>query len=252
MITVIIPTKNSAATIELTLQSLMLQTLKNFELIIVDKSSSDTTKELVKHYFSDAKIIQQENRGIWDAINIGIRNASGRIIHVLNSDDFISAKVLEEVLQTFEKNKMISAVWIPTYSSAGYLNKLSPEKIWLGMHKFAPGHSASFFVKKEIHSELGLYDTRTVYCADHELFWKIIRANKTTKIINNTSEFGVFTYGGFSSTNPYKKKLREEVDFRRTGLFRNKRDTYFILIIWPMKEIWNIIKPVLKWISLKR
>ena len=146
----------------------------------------------------------------------------------------------------FANNKKLSAVWIPTYSGGGYLDELCCGKTWLGMHKLAPGHSASFFVDKEIHSDLGLYNTDTKYCADHELYWKIIRSKKAVAILKIKTDFGVFTHGGFSSTNPYHLKLREEVRFRSSGLFKNQSDTFFILLIWPLKEIWRILKAFVK------
>jgi len=236
------PTSNSNNSIKLPLNSLQAQTFQNFELIVIDKDSEDKTVSTVKHFFPFAEVINQNGSGIWDAINLGIKKSRFEIVHVLNSDDFISPGALNAALTEFEKNPNLFALWLPTYSAGGFRNSLNNKKLFMGMHTFCPGHSASFFVKKSAHSFLGYYDNETKFCADHEFFWKLLRAQMLVKVLESDTDFGVFCFGGFSSTNPYIKKVREEAGFRRPNAFHDFDDFIFCFLVRPLKELWSIFK----------
>jgi len=85
---IVIATFNSEKYINHTLNSIKNQNFKNFELIIVDKNSSDKTIDIIKKYkFKNIKIIRKNDKGIYDALNIGIRNSKGAIISILHSND---------------------------------------------------------------------------------------------------------------------------------------------------------------------
>jgi glycosyltransferase involved in cell wall biosynthesis len=237
---IIMPTLNSEKFVCSALKSLLNQNFTDFELIVVDGGSVDNTLPLVKMFFQEAHIIKQVGTGIWDAINLGIVKSEGEIIHILNSDDLISSSTLQEVDVVFSENNLIEALWIPTYSAAGYLYKVSEREIYKGMHKYAPGHSASFFVYKGIHDKFGLYDVSIKYCADHHFYWKLLFNNVKSKCINSRKTYGVFTFGGFSSTNKYFDKVSEEYLFRKEST--RLSDLMFCNIIAPLKWIWSNVK----------
>ena len=101
MISIITATYNSAETINDTIKSVLCQTNKDFEYIIVDGGSTDETIDIVKSCESEfsgrLKWVSEKDKGIYDAMNKGIKMASGDIIGILNSDDFYTD---EDVLQT--------------------------------------------------------------------------------------------------------------------------------------------------------
>ena len=105
MISIITATYNSAETINDTIKSVLCQTNKDFEYIIVDGGSTDETIDIVKSYESEfsgrLKWVSEKDKGIYDAMNKGIKMASGDIIGILNSDDFYTD---EDVLQTVADN----------------------------------------------------------------------------------------------------------------------------------------------------
>lgn len=105
MISIITATYNSAETINDTIKSVLCQTNKDFEYIIVDGGSTDETVDIVKSYESEfsgrLKWVSEKDKGIYDAMNKGIKMASGDIIGILNSDDFYTDK---DVLQTVADN----------------------------------------------------------------------------------------------------------------------------------------------------
>lgn len=88
-----------------TMESLLEQSFQDYEYIIVDGNSKDTTLQIIKSYssrFSNIKIISEPDRGIYDAMNKGVRNSTGDYIYFLNFGDYLVDKyVLERVVSSF-------------------------------------------------------------------------------------------------------------------------------------------------------
>ena len=82
---------NSARTIEATIQSILMQTYSNIEYIIIDGASRDNTLDIIKKYEKEFNgrltVVSEPDNGIYDAMNKGIRMATGEVIGLLNSDD---------------------------------------------------------------------------------------------------------------------------------------------------------------------
>ena len=87
-ISVIIPTYNRSQYICRAIDSVLLQSFTNYEIIVVDDGSTDNTKEVLKPYLSKIKYIYKENGGVSSARNFGIKEAKGRWIAFLDSDDY--------------------------------------------------------------------------------------------------------------------------------------------------------------------
>ena len=104
-ISVITVCRNSEKTLENTILSILSQTNKNFEYIIVDGNSHDNTKKIIEKYRKYIKFyISEKDNGIYDAINKGIKNSTGEIVSVLNSDDaYYDRNVLSNVYDNFKK-----------------------------------------------------------------------------------------------------------------------------------------------------
>ena len=109
-ITVITVVKNSEKYLEKNIKSLMNQSYKNYEHIIIDGSSTDKSMEIAAKYKDNIhKIISEEDNGLYDAMNKGIKNANGDIIGILNSDDYYNEGALEIVKNYFEdKSEFLS------------------------------------------------------------------------------------------------------------------------------------------------
>jgi len=106
-ITIITVCLNSEKTIAFTLNSILKQTFKNIEHILVDGGSTDSTLKIIKEYpFRNKKLINCHAKGIYAAMNLGIKNSTGEIICILNSDDiFDNEKVIENVVLKIKNNK---------------------------------------------------------------------------------------------------------------------------------------------------
>lgn len=112
LISVVIPTYNRAKDLKRCLDSLLRQTFKGFEVVVVDNGCTDETPEMVKRY--PIKMIHEAAKGVTHLFNVGWRNAQGEIIAFINDDAAAEPSWLENVVDTFEKFKDIGAVGGPT------------------------------------------------------------------------------------------------------------------------------------------
>ncbi|MBU0647222.1 glycosyltransferase, partial [Patescibacteria group bacterium] len=112
-ISIITPCFNSARTIRQTIESIINQTYKDVEYIIIDNCSTDETFDIINEYQAKFHFtfLSEPDKGLYDAMNKGIKLATGDIIGILNSDDFYyNNDVLLEVNQLFKANQDIDAI----------------------------------------------------------------------------------------------------------------------------------------------
>src|SRR5688572_16904079 len=101
-ISIITATYNSSKTVRDTLESIRSQLYPHVEHLVIDGSSTDETLQIVSQFSNVAKVVSEKDEGIYDAMNKGIRIASGEVIGILNSDDvYVDNKVLDEVAAIF-------------------------------------------------------------------------------------------------------------------------------------------------------
>ena len=86
-ITIITPVKNDEKNIEKTIKSVLNQSYRKFEYIVVDGNSTDSTLEIIKKFKGKIRFFSIKDKNLWDAINFGIKKSSGEIIGILNSND---------------------------------------------------------------------------------------------------------------------------------------------------------------------
>lgn len=105
-VSIIVPVYNVEKYIEQCLKSIISQTLKEIEIIIVNDGTKDKSMEIVKTYLNDEriKVINKENGGISSARNAGLKNAKGKYIAFIDSDDFIEKSMFEDLFLEAEKN----------------------------------------------------------------------------------------------------------------------------------------------------
>ena len=110
-VSIITVVKNNEDKIEKCINSVINQSYKDIEYIIIDGNSSDNTKSIIQKYKNQIDILLSEkDNGIWDAMNKGINLATGDIIGFLNSDDVYYPNALQTVVDYF-KNKQIDFFW---------------------------------------------------------------------------------------------------------------------------------------------
>ena len=105
-ISIITVVKNSASTIERCIKSVLSQDYQNCEYIIIDSNSTDGTSEIVSKYKDKIIFIREKDNNLWDAMNKGIRIASGETLGFLNADDFYYSGSLKIVNKYFNEMKI--------------------------------------------------------------------------------------------------------------------------------------------------
>ena len=167
---------NRVNTIEGCIRSILGQSYKDIEHIIIDGGSTDGTLDVIYRYKDKvAKVVSGPDNGIYDALNKGLRLASGDIIGILHSDDFyVHDRVIENVVSVFKRENVDSC-----YGDLEYVSKENPDRVirhWkvssYSERKFKYGwmlpHPA-FFVKKWVYDKYGYFKTDFKIAADYEL-----------------------------------------------------------------------------------
>ena len=211
-ITIITPVKNDEKNIEKTIRSVLNQNYKNFEYIVVDGNSNDSTLEIIKKFRGKVRFFSKKDKNLWDAINFGITKSSGEIIGTLNSNDFFAKNALTIVNKYFEKFDIDYLFGAVKKNKVFY--KFEPEKLHYRLNIY-PSHSCSFFIKKKVQKKIGLYNIKYNFCSDYDLFYKLFK-NKKFKGMNTKKNevVGKFNMEGISSKVPFYKFYFYEMKIR--------------------------------------
>jgi len=230
---IITVSKNSGRYLEKNILSVQNQTFKNFEHIIIDGNSKDKTKSILKKYKSKLRIISENDKGLYDAMNKGIRLAKGDIIGILNSDDYYYPQALKIIKNYFLINSKIDFV----FGSVIKYNKIQsgffPWKIYWTFG-FYTTHSVGFFIKKDSQKKLGFYNTKYKYSADYDLFYRMIVKKKMKGVATKKNEvIGFFRPGGISDKTKYINYLNENTRIR----LDNKQNYFIVMLIYLMRYL---------------
>ncbi len=232
-VSVITATWNSGATLRDTLESVLSQTFPDIEHVIVDGGSTDNTMKLVREYAprynGRLRYVSEPDKGIYDAMNKGIRMATGEVIGILNSDDFYtSPDTVERLAGELERHK-VDAVYgdihfvdekgldkcVRYYSSAGF-------RRWKMLLGFMPAHP-SFYCRKEIYEKYGGFNLSYKIAADFECLLRLIFVHKIrTQYI--PMDFVTMRTGGASTKGlcSHKQILRDhQRAFKDNGVYSN-------------------------------
>jgi glycosyltransferase involved in cell wall biosynthesis len=232
-ITTITACYNSAATLRFAIESVLSQTYSHLEYIIDDCNSQDGTVEIIKSYESafDGRLrwISEPDKGMYDAMNKGIRMATGDFVAILNADDFYnypgSVETMVDYLQKTGADMCYSDVrfvhpcdlkkTVRYYSSA----KFRPSLFRFG---FMPAHP-SCFIRRKLFDEIGCYKTDYHIAADYEL---LIRFLYTHRIFCRYLAFDIIKMRtGGRSTKSWKSNyiLNKEIvrACKENGIYTN-------------------------------
>jgi len=196
---------NSELTIERTIKSVLNQTYKNIEYIIVDGKSSDNTVAIAEKYTDEfdgrMTIISEKDNGIYDAMNKGIKNSSGCIIGIINSDDYYEDNAVEIIVENYKNN--ISEKLAIYYGGTAMVKDGTVSRVTYSNHELLEKKMIthpSCFVTRAVYDEIGVFDLRYSCVADYDFMLRAKRSGKVT-FIPVKSVVANFTLGGMSSTN---------------------------------------------------
>jgi glycosyltransferase involved in cell wall biosynthesis len=176
---------NSERTIRDTLESVFSQNYPDVEYLVIDGQSTDGTLRIVEEFRPRiARIVSESDRGIYDAMNKGIRLATGDIVAILNSDDvFADPGVVRDVVDAFERTGADCAFGDLVYVARDDVSVVQrhwkssdfqPGSFRRGWH---PPHPA-FFVRRSVYERFGSFDTELTFSADFELMLRLLERHR--------------------------------------------------------------------------
>jgi glycosyltransferase involved in cell wall biosynthesis len=235
---------NSKATIEDTLKSVLNQNYTNYEYVIKDGGSTDGTIDIIKKYEKKfkgkLKLIIGKDKGIYDAMNIGIKNTTGDIIGILNSDDILASdntfKLVVDNIKDYDG--IFSNLFIKDYETMSKIvRRLVSKK---GNYKLGwyPPHP-TLYLKREVYERYGYFDITYKIAADYDFMVRILKNGVKLNYINTELVYmranGVSTNG----LKGYKKSFDESI----RALKNNKiKFPYLVNIIRTFKVLFQTLR----------
>lgn len=206
---------NSEQTIEQTIKSVINQTYKNIEYIIVDGKSKDKTLDIIKKYQKKypkiIKFISEKDKGIFDAMNKGLKMSTGDYAGILNSDDLLAnTNVIKKMVKLLEKDNYDGFYANIIYMN-NELNKVKRNVIAGNVRKrmgWVMPHG-TMYLKKTIYEEFNYYDLSYKITADYEFTIRMLR--KYDKFAYLKEYFLIMRVGGVSTAGlkGYLKNFKE-------------------------------------------
>lgn len=235
---------NSEATIEDTIKSVLAQKYDNYEYLIIDGKSKDKTIDIVKSYEKKfqgkMRIISEKDKGLYDAMNKGIKLATGDIVGIINSDDvLINETVFKRINDHYTDNTDI------LYANLVYCDetlKIPIRDYISGKRKkneWCPAHP-TMYIKKSVFDQVGLYNLNYKVSSDYDMMVRLNKANLNFTYLNEY--LVLMRIGGVS--NGLK------------GYVKNFKDAYRILkdnkINFPfLRTVKRSIKTIIQYIVTK-
>lgn len=241
-ITIVTVTLNNKNTIVHTLNSILTQSYKNIEHVIVDGGSTDGSLEIIKKYnFKNKKIIHQTKSGIYNAMNLGILKSTGDFICILNADDiFNSVNTIKDVVKEIKKKPGFSIyLGDVTYFNDDNFKKItrfySSQQFKKNHLKFGimPAHPAAF-IKKELYFDNNLYKENFKIASDFEFFLRVFLNKNYNFRILKTIVTRMKT-GGISGKDIFSYFISTFEIIKSFKMNNLKYNLIYILIRFPVK-----------------
>lgn len=226
LISVIIPSYNRSKFLLRAIDSILIQSYKNFELIVVDDGSTDGTFELIESLIklNQIKYIRIENSGVAKARNVGAKNANGKFLAFLDSDDEWLPHKLQEQVDFFATSPHLKIVygeelWIRNGKRVNqkFIHKKSGGWIFCECVQQCLIAPSSVMLEKDLFFEMAGFDESFVVCEDYDLWLKISSLLEIGFIANPI----IIKHGGHDDQLSTK---------------------YFAMDLWRMKSMFSILK----------
>lgn len=279
LVSVVIPTYNRAQFLIQSVESVLTQTYKDIEILIVDDGSTDNTEILVKQKYSDnekVKYLRQKNRGAAAARNYGIREARGEFFALLDSDDLWKPEKLERQIKCMRKVPEAGIIWTDMETMDGQGNKLHPRylKTMYQTFRFFPHmndlfknrakepldfyygdiysqmvlgnlvHTSTLLVRKSVQEKVGYYRDDMLIGEDFDYHLRLVRAAPAAFLDEASIRYRI---GQEDALSAPKHALRYSQAYLKTLLeaLKNDRDR----ISLPRKLIRRCLSDAYFWVG---
>jgi glycosyltransferase involved in cell wall biosynthesis len=260
LVTVYITNFNYANYIEKSIQSVLNQTYKNFELIIIDDGSTDNSKSIINKYLENPKvrIIFQKNKGLNQTNNVAVKSSNGEFVMRLDADDYLDENALLVMVRTIQRSKKLGLV----FSNYYYVDKnenITGQELRFDFKKEVellnqPAHGACSLIRKSALLEIGAYSNE-FSCQDGWDLWLKIIENYDVENV----KLPLFYYRRHEKnlTNNQEKLLETRSRIYEKHAERINRPDLKVISVIPIRgkkieknsELLNLLgdKPLINW-----
>ncbi len=200
LVSIIIPAYNASKYIEQSIDSILKQTYRNIEVIVVNDGSEDETFEILTTIKDDRLVvINQENKGQCAACNVGFRKSKGAYIKFFDADDILNSNFIEEQINSIvgHKNTIVSAKWGRFFNDDINSFRLNPELVWRDLTPIEwlttaleSGSNmmqcALWLIPRENLIKAGLWDETLSLNNDFEFFVRVLLTAEQIVFSNNS------------------------------------------------------------------
>lgn len=247
LVSIITTVFNGGEFIESAIKSVLGQSYRNIEYIVVDGGSTDGTGEIINEYRSKiAKTVSEKDKGIYDGMNKGIKLATGDIVGILNSDDFYaSTGAIESVVRAMGENGVDIVFGDLVYVDPKNTNKIV--RIWRSSEykegKFQKGwmppHPA-FFVKRKVYDKYGIFNLDFKISADYELMLRFLKKNKVRSYY--LPKILVKMRAGGKSNKNIKNIVKGNIECYRAWAVNGLKANPLVIFAKPFSKISQFIR----------
>ncbi len=241
-LTIVTVTYNAAHTVAHAVESVLGQDYPNLEYIVVDGQSTDGTMAVLEKYRPRlAALISEPDAGIYDAMNKGLRRATGEVVGLLNADDFYTAPDVLSLVMAALHTSGADAL----YADLEYVRAHQPDQVvrrWrAGAYDrrqfrlgWMPPHP-TFFVRRKYYQQLGYFDTTLRSAADYELMLRFLYRHELRATYLPMTTVRMRT-GGVSNRS-LGHRLRANQEDRKAWQRNDLRPYFFTLWLKPLRKV---------------
>ena len=249
----IVPVYNTSKYLDKCLKSLVNQTFNDFEIIIVNDGSTDNSKSIIYNYqkkYNNIKLINQKNQGLSSARNNGVKEASGKYLLFIDSDDYVECNLLKEIDKEINEVEVLryqvmiedeDGNNVKTFNEKNFdvINGFDAFKMLSNYHFVEPAWCYVF--KKDYYLDNNFKFETGVYHEDYGLIPYVIYKARKVKSISYIGYHYVQRCGSIMNNNDYKKTVKKAFDmlkqYKTLRLFsknirkKNNLDDYYLSYI---------------------
>lgn len=249
----IVPVYNTEKYLKKCLDSLVNQTYKDFEIIVVNDGSTDKSSNIISKYqkkYKNIIVIDKENEGLSMARNRGVQKSSGKYIIFVDSDDYVSNKLLEEVDKKIDDSDILrfqiatedeEYTKINEYHEEGFESMCGYDAFkYLSSYHFVEP-AWCYVIRKNYYIENKFSFKKGVYHEDFGLIPYVIYKARKVKSVDFIGYYYIQRNGSIMNNNDYKKTVKKAFDmleqYKTMRLFakninrKNNLDDYFLSYI---------------------
>ncbi len=240
LISIIMPNYKSK-NLEKSIKSVLNQSYKNVELILIDGFSGKKTIQILKGYNNKIDFwISEKDKGMWDAWNKGFKLANGRFVGIVDSSNKLYPDAMKILSKYILKDKNLDFVCGTVKKDGRLYGGFDPEKIMIKFN-IIPSSVVGFFIKRSSLRKVGYLNIKYKIQADYDLLYRMI-VKHNLRGINSTGKevFGDLGKSGFSKKHNFWKTLLNEIIIRNDN-GQNKIVLLYLIFGRSLRKFINIL-----------